>query len=485
MELSKPNILLIMSDQHSPHVLGCNGDSIVRTPHLDALAKTGVNFSNTYCNSPICVPSRMSFMTGQLPSDLGILCNEGILNSYTPTFAHALNLANYETVLCGRMHFDGHDVHHGFVKRLVGDVSGGMKAGPLFDNGIPRHTGQSAPVVRGAGAGYQTYMAFDNDVARGAVRYLQERENNPNENPFCMVAGFLLPHNPYICPRELFEEYMDKITVPEIGEEEKANLHPAIKYTRKMRGEDTLTKEENRRARAAYYGLTTYLDNRIGEVLDALQQTHFAENTIVIYVSDHGDMCAEHGMWWKSTFYDGAAKVPMMWSWPGHFPAGVTLDAVTSLVDISPTLTDFAAAPELPLQRGNSLRSMLETGKVTDWPNQAISEIYILDFMQRMIRQGRWKLNQYQGYDFPQLFDLQNDPGEIQDLGNDPAHQFTRDELFGQLSQFGDIESVAEKARVSKENFEFVRDNGREHPPQITEIWELPKGYNRWEIPGT
>lgn len=481
---SQPNILLIMSDQHSPHVLGCNGDVVVRTPHLDNLAASGINFSNTYCNSPICVPSRMSFMTGQLPSDLEILRNEGILNSYTPTFAHALNLADYETVLCGRMHFGGHDVHHGFVKRLVGDVSGGMKAGPLFDNGIPPHTGQKAAVVRGAGAGYQTYMAIDDDVARGAVRYLQQRDQKENENPFCMVAGFLLPHNPYICPRELFEEYMDKVSVPEMSAEEEAGLHPAIKYIRKMRGEDTLTREEHRRARAAYYGLTTYLDMRIGEVLEALRQTRFAENTIVIYVSDHGDMCGEHGMWWKSTFYEGAAKVPMLWSWPGHFPANVTVDAVTSLVDISSTLIDFANAPQLPLQRGHSLRALLETGADAAWPDQAISEIYILDFMQRMIRQGRWKLNQYQGYDFPQLFDLQNDPGELHDLGNDAAQQTVKDELLLRLSQFGDIDSLAEKARISKENFIFVRDSARKSPPQITETWELPKGYNRWEIPG-
>ena len=484
MELSKPNILLIMSDQHSPHVLGCNGDSIVRTPHLDALAKSGVNFSNTYCNSPICVPSRMSFMTGQLPSDLGIMCNEGILNSYTPTFAHALNLADYETVLCGRMHFSGHDVHHGFVKRLVGDVSGGMKAGPLFDNGIPQHTGQYAAVVRGAGAGYQTYMAIDDDVARGAVRYLQERNKKENENPFCMVTGFLLPHNPYICPRELFEEYMDKVSVPEISAAEEAALHPAIKYTRKMRGEDTLTREEHRRARAAYYGLTTYLDARIGEVLEALKQTRFAENTIVIYVSDHGDMCAEHGMWWKSTFYDGAAKVPMLWSWPGHFPANVTIDAITSLVDISPTLTDFTGAPQLPLQRGNSLRALLETGADAAWPDQAISEIYILDFMQRMIRQGRWKLNQYQGYTDPQLFDLRNDPDEINDVGRDPRYQSLRDELMSLLNQYGDLETLAAKARINQENYRFVVKSQRQHPPQITETWELPKGYNRWEIPG-
>jgi hypothetical protein len=104
--------------------------------------------------------------------------------------------------------------------------------------------------------------------------------------------------------------------------------------------------------------------------------------------------------------------------------------------------------------------------------------------MQRMIRQGRWKLNQYQGYDFPQLFDLQNDPGEICDLGNDAAQQPVRDALLSRLSQFGDIESVAEKARISKENFAFVRDSARQSPPQVTEIWELPKGYNRWEIPG-
>ncbi|MFQ6096981.1 MAG: sulfatase-like hydrolase/transferase, partial [Armatimonadota bacterium] len=164
---SRPNLLVIMSDQHNPHVLGCCGDEVVRTPHLDALAHGGVLFENAYCPSPLCVPSRMSFMTSRHPTDNRAWTNACQLSSDIPTFAHALGAAGYEVVLGGRMHVVGPDQRHGFERRLVGDLGATFPGGRAPDLGhIPRgSTGQSRIAVEVAGPGRTAYQAYDDAVA--------------------------------------------------------------------------------------------------------------------------------------------------------------------------------------------------------------------------------------------------------------------------------------------------------------------------------
>jgi len=281
----RPNILLIMSDQHNPHILGCTGDEVVRTPNLDGLASGGVTFLNAYCASPLCVPSRMTFLASRHCSDIGVWTNGCVLPSDVPTFVHALGAAGYETILCGRMHFVGPDQRHGFHRRIIGDVD------PSLGH-IPRATtGQTKVAVEVAGPGRTAYMAYDDAVTETCCEFLRGRRG---KRPFFLVVGYVLPHCPYICPKQLFREYYEEVQVPELPPGYPERLHLAVREWRRRRGVDELTDDQVRTAKAAYYGLVTYMDERIGEVLGTLKEVGLAEDTVVVYTSDHGDMAGEH-----------------------------------------------------------------------------------------------------------------------------------------------------------------------------------------------
>ena len=174
----QPNLLVIMSDQHNPHIMGCAGNEIVQTPNLDALAQEGVQFGGAYCPYPLCVPARMGFMTGQYPSDVNVWNNGSALSSDVPTFAHALGAAGYETILCGRMHFSGPDQFHGFEKQLYGDCSG-FVASDIRGHGFDRTTGQTKYAVEVCGHGKAGYEAFDEIVTERAVECFAELDREP------------------------------------------------------------------------------------------------------------------------------------------------------------------------------------------------------------------------------------------------------------------------------------------------------------------
>lgn len=477
----RPNMLVIMSDQHSPHVLGSAGDPYVRTPHLDALASNAVAFNNTYCASPLCVPSRMSFLTGRHPSDINVWTNPCLLDPDTPTFAHALTLAGYDTVLCGRMHFAGVDQHHGFSRRLVGDVSGARdESQPLFENKIPRHTsGQDARSVRDAGPGRTSYIAFDDDVTRSARDYLRQRQNQQTAAPFCMVVGYLLPHNPYVCPLTLFEEYMERVDIPDVPAAELESLHPAMRQWREVRDVNSLTREEIRRARAAYYGLVTYLDQQIGQVLAALSESGLADDTIVVYTSDHGEMAGEHGMWWKESFYEASVKVPMLWSGRG-LGQGTKIERPVSLLDVAPTLLAMGEAEPLPGCRGRSLLPLLMGASSTSSDDEPIfAEVMVRGVSAaRMIRRGRWKLIYYHGFEHPQMFDLVTDPQEQHDLGQSQEHTAIREQLRAEVLDGWSGQRVTEETANREQAFALMRRWNSSAQPGESEVWRVPPGSN-------
>ena len=301
---NRPNILLIMSDQHSPNVLGCAGDDVVRTPTLDQLAASGVRFAANHCANPLCVPSRMTFLTSRHSSDIRVWSNACRLRSDIPTFVHHLVNAGYETILCGRMHFNGPDQRHGFERRIIGDISS-----PQLEP-IPISTaGQTAAGVKVAGPGRTAYGRYDEDVTQACCRFLESSDRDPGDRPFFMTVGFILPHCPFIAPKPLFEEYLDKIDVPQLPEGYHDSLHPFLKTWRQNRQVDELTDEQVRTARAAYYGLVTFMDEQVGKILSTLRDTRFGENTLIVYTSDHGEMAGVHRMWWKSSFYQNSAGV--------------------------------------------------------------------------------------------------------------------------------------------------------------------------------
>ena len=419
-----PNIVLIMSDQHNADIMGCAGDPMVRTPNLDALAARGMRLTAMYTPCPLCLPARMGFMTGRHPADVNIFDNGSILASDVPTFAHGLGAAGYETVLCGRMHFAGPDAFHGFERRILGDCQeGGVLSPAIQGSGFHKTNGQTRYAVEVAGHGRTGYQAFDHAVVGQARRLLADR--CAGDRPFCLVVGMMLPHNPLICRRDLFEHYLGALPPPSPPDPAwLESLHPAMQRWRRRRGVDDLTVEQNHRGQAAYYGLVEELDGNVGRVLDLVSATPGAADTLVLYCSDHGDMAGRHGMWWKTNFYEGSVRVPCVVSWPGRVPAGAVQGAVTSLIDIGPTLLDCAGGPPLPDAAGRSFRALLaDPGARRTWVDEAFSEVLGAhgDQPSCMLRAGPWKMVYFEETTSFQLFNVVEDPTEGDDRAADPS----------------------------------------------------------------
>lgn len=470
----KPNILVIMTDQHSRNFLGSYGNKLVRTPNLDRLAAQGIRFTDTYCPAPLCVPSRMSFMSCQTPSANQVWNNDHILNSNIPTWPAWLTLAGYETLLFGRMHFDGPDQLHGFESRPVAEGDAGpvgmpIKGGPLWTRFPPSTTAQSRECVEIAGRGNTLYQWGDLERVRVAREWLRARAAKSEERPFAAVVGLALPHCPFIAPPELFNYYYDKVDIPCIEDHQPAT----ISRFRELRGilEPPLPEKRIRVARAAYYALCEQVDGLIGEILKTLETTGLAENTIVFYVSDHGEMAGEHGCWWKSNYYEGSAGVPMIVRWPGVVPRGTVSSAVTNLMDIGPTLAGIAGAPIPYPVTGRSMLRILQHGSDSEWVNETFCEL--IDHRggsplpSRMIRSGHWKLWQFADDANlpPTLFNLAEDPEELHDLADDPGHTQIRDTLLSRINRDWKPEEAACQSQRLRDYYRFLLKIGEATKP--------------------
>jgi len=439
--MTRHNVLILISDQHSKFHLGCYGDPLVRTPNLDRLAADGMRFDNAYCPAPLCVPSRMSFMTSRRPTANQVWTNGHILSSAIPTWAHAMGAAGYETALIGRMHFVGPEQRHGFERRPVGEYSavhpGADRLGVPQFRQLPASTsGQARVSVEMAGVGRTTYQAFDETIAAAACDYLAEQARGPGDRPFAAVAGFVLPHCPFVAPQELFDYYYDRVDVPQPSEEERRQEPAAVTRYKSRRGIlDPLPAERIRVARAAYFGMCEYFDRQVGRVLDQLEATGLAPNTLVLYCSDHGEMAGEHGMWWKSSYYEGSVGVPLVARLPGVVPGSSSSETICNLMDLGPTLVEMCGAEPMPAVDGHSLWTELQGERDVTRPDQTFSEHGPTrgEAPSRMVRQGKWKLYKYHDETPPVLYDLETDPEELRDLGSEPEVAEVREELLRSL----------------------------------------------------
>ena len=318
---TRPNLLIIMADEHAPQFSGAYGHPLVQTPHLDRLAAGGVLFENAYCNSPLCVPSRMSFMTGRHVHEIGTWDNASPLASDSPTWAHMLRAGGYDVVLAGKQHFVGPDQRHGFRARLARDLHAEHRH-PIFDwaDGTPA-AANPWPSLAQAGPGVSPEIAIDDQVAAAALAYL--RDPDRHQQPWALNVSFIAPHFPFVVPDRYWNRYPpEEIDLPVIPAGHLASQHPVYQRLRRMFGLTGFSEELVRRGRAGYYGLITFLDDKIGQLLDTLAETRLADNTLVIYVSDHGEMAGEHGLWRKSNFYEHSSRIPLVLRWPGRLPAG-------------------------------------------------------------------------------------------------------------------------------------------------------------------
>ena len=484
MTSSRPNILLIMSDQHTMRVTGCYGDGIVSTPNLDRLAARGVRFTNAYTPSPLCVPARMSFLTGKHPYRQSCWTNSDILPSDMPTTAHALGAAGYEPILVGRLHSIGVDQMRGYVRREVGDHSTNWVGGVPHSLGVLAKTNDPYRVsIDKSGPGQSAYECHDDDVTESALSVLDElaeSRKSGKKEAFAMTVGYLLPHQPYVARKAFYDRYKGKINLPDLGVEDINKVHPYLKEWREFTETTDLAADDILNARIAYYALVEEMDAMIGRILDKLEETGLDDNTLVIYCSDHGDQLGERGLWWKQTFYEESVKVPLIMTWPGVLPEGESRNQVVNLVDLAATILEACKAPSLPDSDG---RSFLEVAHDPSrpWLNETYSE-YCTDGMapwtgptpvqQRMIRSGKWKLNYYHGYE-PQLFDIEADPQETNDLADDLTYRDIREGLTAKILTDWDPETIIADMAAKRESKELLKSWSRS---------VLPRDHHRWQL---
>ncbi len=428
-EALKPNIVLIMADQLAAQALSLYGNSVAKTPNLERLAARGTVFTNGYSNNPLCVPSRASMLSGLRTPAIGVFDNGNDLPSSIPTMAHYLRHLGYWTELCGKMHFIGPDQLHGFNERTVTDVYpanyqwvADWEAGPAF---VPSGTALNGVVE--AGPCLRTMQEdYDNEVEHAAIQSLYDRAREPDRLPFFQVVSFTSPHTPFTVSYDYWDRYEDhEIDMPAVGALAFGDLdyHSKALFFAHGRHRHRVTEDHVRAARRAYYGMISYIDDKIGRLLDTLDKTGLADNTAIFFVSDHGEMLGERGMWFKQAFWEWSAHVPFIASVPGY-PAGGRCDGVVSLVDLLPTFLELGGRLPAgnPAFDGNSLLDLMG-GRSDGWPDVAICDYLAIGpcVPCRMVRKGRHKYIHTHGHP-PLLFDLVNDPHELNDIAADPAY---------------------------------------------------------------
>lgn len=390
MAQKQPNFLIVQADQLTARALAAYGNTVSRTPAIDGLAARGVVFENAICNYPLCGPSRASMMSGLLAFNAGVYDNGTEFPATIPTFAHYLRILGYQTCLSGKMHFIGPDQLHGFDERLTTDIypsdfnwaanwsagEAGQEPGRLL-----AAAGEVNGVLRSGVYERTVQLDYDDEVCFKAVRKIHDFARSEDQRPFCLVASFTHPHDPFAVPRRYWDRFRhDDIDMPSIPRlpREALDAHSQRLYDHIGVAEADMSDDAIRIARHGYYAAISYIDDQLAKLQEALETAGLTENTVVIFLSDHGEALGERGLWFKRSFYDVALKVPLIVSHPWSSQSRRCAENV-SLVDLLPTLVDLAQ-PAGGLDRlearhdGRSLRPAVEGGTL-DGDNRVFAEM--------------------------------------------------------------------------------------------------------------
>jgi choline-sulfatase len=462
MTQTQPNIVLVMADQMAFDVIGALGHPAVKTPNIDRLVNSGVTFDNAYCNSPICAPSRASFVAGKFISNIGVYDNGSELSADTPTFLHHLRRAGYETVLSGKMHFVGPDQLHGFEQRLTKDIhTAAFDLTPDWTKGVYHNHGTGVQRLKQPGKmEINNNLDYDEKVLHRTLEQIRtfKRRKEEEQRPFFLCSSFFHPHDPFHITEKYWNMYEDTdIPMPEISGEDLQDMHPFNQWIQTHHELDIceLSEEEIHKNRRAYYGMVTYFDDKVGQIVDELERLSMTDDTIIVVTSDHGEMLGEHGMWFKRTFYDPATKVPLVISYPEHFHAGKRVSEVVSLVDLGPTFMTLADVPDcdkwVQEMDGDSFEQLL-IGDDKDWKDEMISEYYGEGPVEPMItiRKGRYKYVYVHQHE-PLLFDLVKDPHETNNLAYSAEHKQILDEFHDRITSQFDMEKLKKNIILSQQ----------------------------------
>lgn len=484
--MTGPNILIFMVDQLAGPFFPDGPADWLHAPNLKALSARSVRFANAYTASPLCAPARAAFMSGQLPSRTGVYDNAAEFRSDIPTFAHHLRRAGYRTALSGKMHFVGPDQMHGFEERLTTDIY------PADFGWTPdyRRPGEridwwyhNMGSVTGAGVAEITnQLEYDDEVAFHATQKVYDYARAADTRPWMMTVSFTHPHDPYVARRKYWDLYEDCAhLMPQVPTLPFEDQDPHSR--RILNASDwhsyTLTEDMVARSRRAYFANISYVDDKIGQVLAALEATR--QEAVIVFVSDHGDMLGERGLWFKMTFFEGSARVPLMICAPGLTP-GVIGHPVSTL-DVMPTLCDLAgvALDDIrPWTDGTSLLP-LATGQ---GGRRAVPMEYAAeasDAPMAGLRKGRWKLILCP-LDPDLLFDLEADPQELHNLAPLAEHAATLAELKDEARALWDLDRFDADVRASQARrlivYQALR-NGAYYPWDFQPLQKASERYMR------
>ena len=458
----RPNILFLMGDQHRADCVGADGNPAIHTPSLDKIAAEGVRFRCAYSSTPTCTPARSALLTGLSPWHHGMLGYGRVAERYPIETPRALREAGYYTMGIGKMHWHPQRNVHGFHQVLL-DESGRVES-PDFRSDYRSWFWSEAPNLDpdATGIGWNDYRAKayvlperlhpTHWMGETAVSFLRTYDR---PEPFFLKVSFARPHSPYDPPERFLRMY-DDVALPGavVGNwaahyAERSGLSYDIWH-------GNLGPDQVRRSRQGYYGSVSFVDEQIGRILGVLEDRGWLNQTLIIYTADHGDMTGDHHLWRKSYAYEASARVPMLMRWPTGLASaarGRVLTQPVELRDILPTFLDAASAPGAEELDGRSLLSLVR-GNTTEWREYIDLEhdvCYGPENHWNALTDGHTKYIFHARDGGEQLFDLDNDPGELNDLGSDPAHQ-------GRLRQWRErmVNHLAERGEKFVKNGKLV-----------------------------
>lgn len=482
----KPNILLIMADQLAARYLGTYGHPLVKTPNLSRLAKEGVVFENCYSTSPLCAPARATVMNGLLPSRTSVYDNAAEFPSAIPTWAHYLRMQGYQTCLSGKMHFVGPDQLHGLEERLTTDIYpadfGWTPDWRLKQERIDWWYHNMTSVLQPGIAEISNQLEFDDDVAFQAIRKLYDYARFTPEKPFAMLTSFTHPHDPYAARKKFWNLYKDEeIDLPATPymPREKLDPHSQRLYDVSAMDDYTVTEADIRAARHGYYANISYIDDLVGQLISTLEATGQLENTIIMFTSDHGDFLGERGLWYKMSYLEPSAHVPLIVWNPKSIKTRRVKEPV-SLADILPTMAELGGTTKLarPVD-GRSLVPLLhgaaEDPQATTWGEYlaegAVAPMY-------MLRRGPWKFI-HTPTDPDQLFNLVDDPQETNNLAaTHPLAKTMRKEVEAKFEITKINETVLQSQQARLMMFEAMKQ-GHHFPWDFQPLRDASEQYTR------
>jgi len=450
------NLVVILAESHSQNLLGCYGDSVIKTPNLDRLAKRGVRFTDTYCTSPICVPSRASFATGLYPHQNGFWDNSIPFDGSVTSWMRRLRDDGHRVDAVGKLHYRSSEDDNGFSEEIdTMHVADGL--GELI--GLLRSTGEE-PIRDGlwhlyvdrTGVGDKTYYQdYDRRITEKAIHWLEERAGE-NAKPWVLCVHYVSAHPPFTVPQRLFDLYpVDKMPTPVQFFPEDRPRHPAIEHLRKILGHaEHLDEAVIKKITACYFAVITHLDEQMGELLGALEHLGLEDSTRVLYTADHGYNYGNQYILGLFNLYQRSVSVPMIMAGPG-VPAGKEVGQIASHVDLYPTFLEAVGTAIKEDERklpGISLWPAIHGQEV---PRLGFAEYHALGSKTAayMLREGRDKLIYH--VDMPaQLFDLGADPDETRDLVANGSGFARASELEQRLREMLDPEAVDRRAKADQ-----------------------------------